>query len=145
MSSSFYLPFHHQKDTEPKGKKLYPTDTLEQAQSMLTAWNMIDPALHFGPLTVEALTADVQDIRALEEIIMDMLIQLIKLRNQRDEACLGAWDKVKRARAGIRGVYGDESSEYELAGGTRLNDRKSPRRMVTSKLNEETPAPEQAA
>ena len=32
------------------GKKLYPTDTLKQAQSILSAWELIDPSLKIGSL-----------------------------------------------------------------------------------------------
>jgi hypothetical protein len=34
------------------------------------------------------------------------------------------WDCVKRLRATVKGVYSDDSSEYDLVGGTRLSDRK---------------------
>jgi hypothetical protein len=47
---------------------------------------------------------------------------------------------VKRARSGIKGFYGDDSTEYEIAGGTRASDRKSHRRKGSKELkNEETP------
>jgi hypothetical protein len=42
------------------------------------------------------------------------------------------WDKVKRVRAGVKANYGDDSSQYEMVGGTRLSERKSPTRRTTS-------------
>jgi hypothetical protein len=48
----------------------------------------------------------------------------IELRNQRDAAGLDVWDRVKRVRTGVKSVFGDNSSEYEVVGGTRLGDRK---------------------
>jgi hypothetical protein len=42
----------------------------------------------------------------------------------------GVWDKVKRVRAGVKSIYGDDSSEWEMIGGTRLSERKSPTRRV---------------
>jgi hypothetical protein len=42
------------------------------------------------------------------------------------------WDKVKRVRAGVKANYGDDSSQYEMVGGTRLSERKPPTRRITS-------------
>jgi hypothetical protein len=38
------------------------------------------------------------------------------------------WDALKRVRATVKGVYGDDSSEYDLVGGTRLSERRRPGR-----------------
>ena len=56
--------------------------------------------------------------------------QLTNLRNQRDTINQSLWDKVKRARAGVKANYGDDSSQYEMVGGTRLSERKSARRRT---------------
>ena len=34
----------------------------------------------------------------------------------------------KRARAGVAGVYGDDSAEYQAVGGVRVSERKKPGR-----------------
>ena len=48
------------------------------------------------------------------------------------EAQLSAlWDKVKRVRNSVKGTFGDDSSQYEMVGGTRLSDRKPARRKST--------------
>ena len=122
------------------GKKLYPTDTVQQAQSILSAWNLIDPSLVFGPLTSASLSADVATVQTLQEKIIRLQNELMATRNQRDAACIGIWDKVKRARAGIKATYGDDSTEYEIAGGTRLSERKPPRRKASLELNQENSA-----
>jgi hypothetical protein len=31
---------------------------------------------------------------------------------------------VKRVRSAIKGVYGDDSTQYEMVGGTRMSERK---------------------
>ena len=41
-------------------------------------------------------------------------MQLSDLRNKRDEQMTQMWDALKRVRATVKGVYGDDSSEYEL-------------------------------
>jgi hypothetical protein len=112
------------------GKKLYPTDTLEQAQSILSAWKLIDPALKIGPLTLEAIAGEMATVKELQEKIIHLQNELLDIRNERDAAIIGLWNNVKRARFGIKGIYGDDSTEYDLAGGTRQSERKKPRRRA---------------
>ena len=112
------------------GKKLYPTDTLKQAQSILSAWELIDPALKIGPLTLEDIAENVATVKGLQEKIVHLQKKLLDVRNQRDTAAIGLWNKVKRTRSGIKGIYGDDSTEYALAGGTRRSQRKKPRRPL---------------
>jgi hypothetical protein len=58
--------------------------------------------------------------------------QLADKRNQREQLCIAIWDKVKRVRASVRGIYGDDSTQYELVGGTRMSDRKTHVRKVST-------------
>ncbi len=111
-------------------KKLYPTDVLEQAQSVLAAWNQIDDDLTYGTVTNATLSAVITRSSGLLSQ-MDMLeAQLTDLRNQRDAVYQELWDKVKRVRNGVKANYGDDSSQYEMVGGTRLSERKSPTRKA---------------
>jgi hypothetical protein len=36
------------------------------------------------------------------------------------------WDGVKRLRAAVKGIYGDDSSKCDMVGGTRKSERKPP-------------------
>ena len=119
------------RNIERMGKKLYPTDTLAQAQQILAAWKHTNPSLAFRELTIEALSADLSTIKAQQEKIVRLQTDLLNARNERDASCIAVWDKVKRARSGMKSVYGDDSTEYQLAGGTRLRDRKPPRRKAS--------------
>ena len=110
------------------GKKLYPTDTLKQAQSILCAWEFTDPTLKIGTLSLETIAADITTVKRLQEKLIHVKNELLEIRYQRDAATIGLWNTVKRARSCIKGVYGDDSTEYELAGGTRRSERKKPRR-----------------
>lgn len=112
-------------------KKLYPTDALKQAQEVLIAWEQIGPGLSLGPIKLEEVSAEIEAIHALKIEIIDLELTLIKLRNQRDAGILAVWDKAKRVRSGIKGLYGDDSTEYEMAGGKRLSDRKKARRVAS--------------
>jgi hypothetical protein len=120
------------KDNQRMGKKLYPADTLDQAKDILIAWEQIDPALKIGPLSQEALAADLERVHELRAKILQMQVELIDIRNERDQACLEIWDQVKRVRSGIKGLYGDDSSEYEIAGGTRMSEKKRRRRTPSA-------------
>lgn len=114
------------------GKKLYPADTLQQAQFIVTAWDQIEPSLQVGPITSELILAEMDRVQELKERILRLEQELMELRNQRDDACVGIWDGVKKVRAYIRGVYGDDSIQYKLAGGTPVSEKKRYRRKRTA-------------
>lgn len=61
---------------------------------------------------------------ALREEMSRLEATITGLRNQRDALHTFIWSKVKRVRAGVKGTFGDDSSQYEMAGGTRLSERK---------------------
>jgi hypothetical protein len=73
----------------------------------------------------------------MQEKIIQLKLELLSLRNERDAACIILWDKVKRVRAGFKGFFGDDSSEYEMAGGTRSSHRKPYRRKRSVEVQEE--------
>ena len=107
------------------GKSYHP-DVLEQARTISEAWKQINPALVFGELTQATLNTDLDQVTPIAAQIVALETQLTDLRNQRDALYVGLWDKVKRARNGIKAIYGDDSSQFEMAGGTRVSDRKAP-------------------
>jgi uncharacterized alpha-E superfamily protein len=107
-----------------------PTDILQQAQGVLAAWNQIDAKVAFGTLTNAALTADITQANLLASQMNTLEAQITNLRNQRDTLQTELWDKVKRVRNGVKANYGDDSSQYEMVGGTRLSERKSPVRKA---------------
>ena len=110
------------------GKKLYPTDTAKQAQSILSAWDLIDPTLKIGSLTKAILLANVSTVAELQRKVVELQKALDTVRTDRDLATIELWNNIKRARSGVKGIYGDDSSQYELIGGTRRSERKKPRR-----------------
>jgi len=73
---------------------------------------------------------DVNRARTIEELLTSLENKLIDLRNQHDAVNLILWDKVKRARAGFKATYGDDSSQFEMVGGTRVSERKTARRTA---------------
>jgi hypothetical protein len=101
-----------EKENKRMGKKLYPTNTLQQAQDILIAWEYIDPALKIGPFSSEALAANLEQVDALRNRILDLQNELLKARNECNQACIAIWDQVERVRSGIKGLYGDDPSQY---------------------------------
>jgi hypothetical protein len=110
--------------------KPFPSDVIPQAQDVLAGWAQIGSTVAFGTLTSALLTSDMTAYAPLDAEISKLEKQLADKRNQREQLCIAIWDKVKRVRASVRGVYGDDSSQYELVGGTRMSDRKTHSRKV---------------
>lgn len=110
--------------------KSYPPDVLKQAQDVVSAWSQIGATVTVGALTPTILATDVTAATALESEMSKLEAQLTDKRNQRDALYTTLWDKVKRVRNGMKAIYGDDSSQYEMIGGTRLSERKSPARKA---------------
>jgi hypothetical protein len=108
------------------GRK-YPPDILDQAIQMQAAWSKIDEQLSVGGLKIGDLVMEVNQIRQAEANAVSLEQDLTNVRNQRDALCEAAWDTVRRMRALIKGMYGFDSPQYELVGGTRTSDRKTAR------------------
>ncbi len=104
--------------------KSLPRDVAAQAQALLEAWKQISAGSSFGDLTPEALEADLEQLRAVQAKLNDLEAQLTDQRNRRDDMLISIWDKVKRVRSAVKGIYGDDSSQYEMVGGTRRSERK---------------------
>ena len=112
--------------------KPFPSDVLKQAQEVSNALTRISSTLAFGTLNAAALTADITSLTSIQSQIAVLELQLTDLRNQREAVSVACWDKVKRFRSGVKASYGDDSSQFELIGGTRTSDRKSPVRKTTT-------------
>ncbi len=112
-------------------KRKYPGDVLEQAQEVLQGWNQINATQVFGTLTAASLAADITAVNTLFTDLSKLETQTNDKRNQRDAALAALWDKIKRTRANFKGIYGDDSYQYNLVGGTRISERKRSTRKTT--------------
>jgi hypothetical protein len=115
---------HHTTRRNIKMAKLYPTDVLAQAQSMLGAWNTVGATTTLGTLLPAAISADLTAAATTEAQIASLESQLTDARNKRDTLYDGLWQKMVRVRMAAKVTFGDDSSQYELFGGTRRSDRK---------------------
>jgi hypothetical protein len=105
-------------------RKPYPIDVVEQAQDVYNAWVQISEDQAFGDLTTAVLATEITKTAPLNQQMSDLEIQLTDLRNKHDALNASIWEKIKRVRASIKGMYGDDSSQYEMVGGTRMSERK---------------------
>ena len=95
---------------------------------VLEAWKKIEAASALGNLTPAAFTAHVEQAQTNQASLDAVEGQLTDLRNLRDATLATIWDDVKRVRAGMKTIYGNDSSQYEMVGGTRKSERKKPAR-----------------
>ncbi len=112
--------------------KGYPNDVTQQAQAVLEGWRQISPPIVIGEITPDGLDGNLQALAPILTQMTSLEAQLTDLRNRRDALNSTIWDQVKRVRAGVKANFGDDSSQYEMVGGTRLSERKSPVRKKTT-------------
>jgi hypothetical protein len=113
-------------------RKKIPSDVLDQAIAVQDAWARIDEGLTFSTLNMSALVMDINGLRSVELSLVSLENQMMEMRNQRDAVNESLWDKIKRMRSGIKGLYGDDSPQYKLIGGTRMSERKTSRRRTAA-------------
>ena len=113
-------------------RKPYPPNIIKQAQTVLDKWKQINPSMTLGDLTQAALEANMNKELSIQSRMTALKAELTDLQNQRDATCTDIWDQVKRVRSGVKAIYGDDSSQYEMIGGTRRSERKRPVRKAAS-------------
>ena len=115
-------------------KKAFPPDTLSQAINMQDAWAKIDEQLSVGGLKIGDLVMEINQIHQTEANVVSLENDLTNMRNHRDALYESTWDKVRRMRAIVKGMFGFDSPQYELVGGTRSSERKPVRRTQATIL-----------
>ena len=102
----------------------YPNDALQQAKDAIQIMKGIDPSFQVGGASLAELEKAVNLALANQDKITTLKSQMTDLRNQNGALTADVWDLLKRLRAGVKAAYGDDSSQYEMMGGTRLSERK---------------------
>ena len=110
----------------------FPKDVREQAEVAAAAWGKISLTLTVGELTYPSLLAEIDNAAVIDREITNVQAILVEKVNRREATYSVLWNKVKRFRAAVKGIYGDDSSEYEMVGGTRISERKPPKRRTTT-------------
>lgn len=100
---------------------------LEAARKRLSGLKGIDPPANLGVNLTEAIyTAKIDSVSARLDAYNQKIAELDQLQNelQQEEAELN--DLNRRFLSAGEAVYGPDSSEYEMLGGTRKSERKKP-------------------
>jgi hypothetical protein len=102
---------------------------LTKAQQVVMAWEM-NSDFKLGTMTLEEFKVELQKLITQVEASDRAKLAYADLVNSRDQQASTVNDLVTRARSGFRAYYGPDSSQYEMVGGKRRSDRKSPVRGV---------------
>lgn len=79
-------------------------------------------------MTAEQVETDNARLDAVIKLVKQKEQEILPLRNERDDLATKLNEVNVRARSGIKGYFGLNSSQYEQAGGTRASERKTPTR-----------------
>jgi len=117
------------------------TNTIQSIRDDVIALRRVwaaNPDFKLKDLTHEQFDTEVSDFETAVATLDEKDSAMVPLRNDRDVRLDRMNNLNVRLRAGIKGYFGDNSDEYELAGGTRSLDRKLRARGAASTP---TPAP----
>lgn len=99
--------------------------TAEASRQRLTGLKTIDSTLDFGNgQTIAAFEAKIVEMEAALEVYNAKLSEADHARNLFEAKEQAVLDFYKRMLSGVGVRFGYDSSEYEVAGGTRTSDRK---------------------
>jgi hypothetical protein len=104
-------------------KKSSPSNTREQANQIKEAWTNIGQDAAYGDISLSDFTAALEALEKTEDTIRNLEDQLTNARNMLVKLRYELWELVKRARNGAKAKHGDDSSQYERFGGTRMSER----------------------
>jgi hypothetical protein len=99
------------------------------AKNVLKVWTD-NTDFKMKDVTLESFGADFEALEKVLDDIAELELKLTPLRNQRDDLARKINETTTRARSGMRGFFGPNSSQYEQAGGTRASERKRPQRKA---------------
>jgi hypothetical protein len=100
---------------------------LETARQRLSGLKTITPKPNFGPtLDLDGYEQETNEFGATLDKYNDTLSLLDSLQNDLEAQEERLREKNKRMLAATGALYGPNSNEYELAGGTRSSERKRP-------------------
>lgn len=106
-------------------RKLASIKGYDKAKTRLSAMKSIDPNLDLGNgLTVSVFEATINTTGTLVAQYNTALSTVDDLYNKSNDSLAVMNDQSERMLAGVASKYGKNSSEYEMAGGTRKVDRK---------------------
>jgi len=101
-----------------------------EAMSILDVWKA-NPQFQLADLSANGMESLYNEFEALRRKESTLASELENIRMNMEAKANSVREANIRARAGMQGFFGRNSNQYSLVGGTRLMDRKSPRRATT--------------
>ena len=121
------------------GKKTAPSNVSQFGIDVRNAWVQVGSDQKLAGMELEEFVEAADATNESEMEIKRLESQLMHARNIRDDNRYELWQIIKRVRLAARVEFGEDSSEYELFGGTRTSEHKS---RVTPR-QDATPTPVQ--
>ncbi len=119
-------------------RKRRTSQQLETARQRLAGLKSITPAPNFGPaLSLAGYETSMNALDANLATYNQHVAALDDEQNQIDAEDEALRELNRRMLSAVEATYGPDSSEYELAGGTRVSERKKP----AAKTPQPPPAP----
>ncbi len=113
-----------------------PDDVRDQAKSIIKIFQTtadLKIKVDKKDFTAADLVTLEAEVKTADDLVEAKRIELTPLLNARNEKATRLNTVLVQARKAIAGYFGEDSDEYELVGGTRKSERKSPGRRITPK------------
>jgi hypothetical protein len=99
-------------------------EAIADAEKILRMWDE-NPSFTLGDITREVFTARLEALRQQRAATEALRTQLTEAVNNLNAKAVDLIGLTTRVLSGVRAVYGPNSTQYEQAGGTRTDDRKT--------------------
>ncbi len=113
-----------------------PDDVRDQAKSIIKIFQTtadLKIKVDKKDFTAADLVTLEAEVKTADDLVDAKRVELTPLLNARNEKAARLNTVLVQARKVIAGYFGEDSDEYELVGGTRKSERKSPGRRITAK------------
>jgi hypothetical protein len=104
---------------------------LAEAEQIARVWTD-NPSFAISGVTLAQFQTMIAGLRTQQGETEDLRARLTGALNETNTRSQAVTDLTTRARAGIRGFFGPDSTQYEQAGGTRRSERKPRTRKPTT-------------
>lgn len=105
-----------------------PARVIKELEKIEAVWEAHDDFTVGPDVTLKKIKDTRTQLEECTSKLIDLKRQITEQTNLRDDCAIIGNDLVVRARKGIVGFFGPDSTQYSQAGGTRASERKSPKR-----------------
>ncbi len=109
-----------------------PERVVKQLDKLIGVWVAHDTFTMGPDVTLKKLKDTRAELDGCVKSVKDLGRQVTETADQRDDCSRIGNELVVRARKGIAGFFGTDSTQYAQAGGTRTSERKTPVRKAKS-------------